>query len=99
MLENSSHSNFRNFDATAAILLLCFNENFSKFHIFVRKCQNSLKNVEKCKNILKCKKVKFRELSESGDNISSFRMNNSMLSLIRIPRRKQRKENAPVASG
>ena len=53
MNENSIHSNFRNFDITAAILLINFDEHFSEFHRCVRKCQNWLIIEDTLQNIVK----------------------------------------------
>ena len=69
--------NFRNFDSTTASLLLNVDEILSEFHRCVRKCQNSLRIGEHLQ-----KMWKVREISESGDNIFSFRMNNSIQSLV-----------------
>ena len=60
-----------------AISLLNFDEIVSEFHGSVQKCPNSLRNAEKWK---KCEKI--RQNSESSVNIFSFRMNNSIQSLV-----------------
>ena len=66
------NSNFRNFDIKIVIYFFDFDEIFSEFHSCVRKCQNSLRIADKCKEVWK-----FREISESGDNI----LKNSIQSL------------------
>ena len=76
-IQNSIHSNFRKFDMKIAISLLNVDEILSEFHGSVQKCPNSLRNAEKWK---KCEKI--RQNSESSVNIFSFRMNNSILSLV-----------------
>ena len=70
--KNENSFEFSQVDITIAILLLIFDENFSEFHRCVRKCQNSLRNVEKIKIAKKMWKFKIRWNLKFPNQVAMF---------------------------